>query len=251
MGSGGILWPLLLQVTLISINAVFACAEIAIISINDRKLAKMAAEGNKKAARLLALVAQPARFLSVIQVGITLAGFLGSAFAADNFASLLTEFLIKVGVRVPVPTLNTISVITITLVLSYFTLVFGELVPKRVAMSHAETIGLSLSGLVFIISKIFSPIIWFLTLSTNAALRLVGIDPNANEEEVTEEEIRLMVDAGGEKGAIDHEEMEFIHNLFDFDDKPAEEIMTHRTEVSLLWLNDTIDEWGKTINEII
>jgi putative hemolysin len=244
-----LIWKLLLQLFLIALNAIFACAEIAVISLNDKKLEKLANKGDKRAERLIKLTEQPAKFLSVIQVGITLAGFLASAFAADSFSGKLTAFLVDMGVKLNASTLHTIGVITITLILSYFTLVFGELVPKRIAMRHSEKIGLVLSGLLAFISKVFSPIIWLLTVSTNGVLRLVGIDPNAPDEEVTEEEIRLMVDAGNETGNIDNEKREFIHNIFMFDDRTAFEIMTHRTNVSFLLLEDSMEQWEKTFKE--
>jgi putative hemolysin len=244
-----IIWQLLLQLFLIMINAVFACAEIAVISMNDTKLAKLAATGNKKAVRLSKLTNQPARFLSTIQVGITFAGFLGSAFAADNFSERLVGWLIQSGVKIAEKTLDTIAVIVITLILSYFTLVLGELVPKRVAMRKAEKLALSISGFVYFISKVFAPLVWLLTLSTNSLLRLMGIDPHASDETVTEEEIRMMVDEGSEKGAIDIQEKVLIQNVFEFDDKTAREIMTHRTEVSLLWLEESVEQWEKTIIE--
>jgi len=244
-----VLWPLLLQLVLIIINAVFACAEIAIISMNDTKLAKLTAQGDKRAIRLTRLTAQPARFLSTIQVGITLAGFLASAFAADNFSDFLVDWLIGAGLKIPAATLDTISVIVITLALSYFMLVLGELVPKRVAMRKAEELALAMSGLVYCISRIFSPVVWLLTISTNGILRLLGIDPHADDETITEEEIRMMVDAGSEKGAISPNEKDMIQNIFEFDDKTAEDIMTHRTEVSVLWLDETPEQWEKTILE--
>ena len=131
-------WQLLLQLILILVNAVFASAEIAVLSVNDSKLEKLAGQGDKRAKRLLTLTFQPARFLATIQVGITLAGFLASAFAADNFSDRLVNWLIGKGVRIPPASLKTFSVITITLILSYFTLVLGELVPKRVAMRKSE-----------------------------------------------------------------------------------------------------------------
>lgn len=244
-----ILWQILLQLFLIALNAVFACAEIAVISINDNKLERLSATGNKRAKRLLSLTSQPAKFLATIQVGITLAGFLGSAFAADNFSEPLVDWLVSIGVKIPVATLDAFSVIFITLILSYFTLVFGELVPKRVAMQKAEAIGLAMSGLIYFVSKAFAPLVWLLTTSTNGMLHLIGVDINASGEEVTEEEIRMMVDAGREKGAIDEEEKEFIHNVFEFDNKTAGELLTHRMDVILLWLDETDDEWEKTINE--
>ena len=238
---------LLVQVILIALNAIFASAEIAVISLNDAKLDKLADDGNKRAGRLAKLKKQPARFLSVIQVAITLSGFLGSAFAADNFAGPLVKWLVGVGVPIPESTLNTIAVIVITLVLSYFTLVFGELVPKRVAMRNSEKLALALSNLLFVMSKLFAPIVSLLTVSTNGVLRLLRIDPNADDDEVSEEDIRLMVDAGSEQGAIDNDEKEFIQNVFEFDDLSAYDIATHRTEVTLLWMDETDEEWKQTI----
>ena len=249
MSEGHIIWQLLLQLVLILTNAVFACAEIAVISMNDTKLARLAATGDKRAVRLTKLTSQPARFLSTIQVGITFAGFLGSAFAADNFSERLVGWMVKLGVNIPEQTLDTIAVIVITLILSYFTLVLGELVPKRIAMRKSEKLALSISALVYFISRVFAPLVWLLTLSTNFLLRLLGIDPHAADETVTEEEIRMMVDEGSEKGAIDIQEKVLIQNVFEFDDKTAREIMTHRTEVSLLWLDESTEQWDKTIVE--
>ncbi|HZK28028.1 MAG TPA: hemolysin family protein [Thermoclostridium sp.] len=247
MTGNSIVWNLVLQLFLIILNAVFACAEIAVISMNDNKMDRMANAGDKRAIRLSNLTEQPARFLATIQVGITLAGFLGSAFAADNFASIIVDGLIKLGLKVPISTLNTVSVIVITLILSYFTLVFGELVPKRIAMKNAEKLALGMSGLVYFISKVFAPLVSLLTISTNSILRLLGIDPTASDVNITEEEILMMIDEGSEKGAINHSEKELIQNIFEFDDKTAEEVMTHRTEVSLLWLDESDEEWGETI----
>lgn len=240
-------WQLTLQIILIAVNAVFACAEIAVISINDAKLERLSATGNKRAQRLMSLTVQPAKFLATIQVGITLAGFLGSAFAADNFSDKLVNLLTGLGVTLDPDSLNTISVIVITIVLSFLTLVLGELVPKRIAMRKAEAIGLAMSGLVFVVSKVFAPLVWLLTKSTNGLLRLFRIDPNANDEEVTEEEIRMMVDVGSESGSIDENEKEFIHNVFEFDDKTAADLMTHRTEVTVLWIEDSDEIWEDTI----
>lgn len=237
-----------LQVFLIALNAVFASAEIAVISINDAKLAQLAAEGDKRALRLARLTSQPARFLATIQVAITLSGFLGSAFAAENFSDGLVSWLVSLGVGVPAATLDAIAVVIITLILSYFTLIFGELVPKRVAMRKAESLALGISGLISTIATLFAPIVWFLTVSTNAVLRLLGIDPNAEEETVSEEEIRMMVDVGTQKGTIDHEEKQFIQNVFEFDDLTAGEIATHRTDLTILWLEENMEEWANTIH---
>lgn len=239
---------LLLQVVLISLNAIFAAAEIAVVSMNDNKMAKMAKEGNKKAQRLIKLTGQPARFLATIQVAITLSGFLGSAFAADNFAEPLVELILKTGIGISTDTLNSIVVILITLILSYFTLVFGELVPKRVAMKKTESLALSLSGLIYAVSIVFKPLVSFLTLSTNAILCLLRIDPNSKDDEISEEDIRMSVDVGFENGTIDITEKEIIQNVFEFDDLTAGEIAVHRTEVSILWLEETLDDWDNTIH---
>lgn len=245
---GSIIFMILLQVALIALNAVFACAEIAVISMNDSKLAKLAAEGDKRAVRLAQLTSQPARFLATIQVAITLSGFLGSAFAAENFSDGLVSWLVGLGVTIPTATLDAMAVVVITIVLSYFTLIFGELVPKRVAMNKAEALALGMSALISGIAKIFAPIVWFLTVSTNAILRLLGIDPDAEDDAVSEEEIRMMVDVGSEKGAIDREEKQFIQNVFEFDDLTAGDIATHRTDISLLWLEESMEEWAQTIH---
>ena len=239
---------IILQVILIALNAVFAAAEIAVISVKDAKLAALAAKGNKKAIRLAKLTSTPARFLSTIQVTITLAGFMGSAFAADSFSDLLVKWVVSLGVNINEATLNSIAVVVITIILSYFTLVFGELVPKRVAMKKAESFALGISGLISVISKIFAPIVWLLTISTNGMLRLFGIDPNENDESVSEEEIRMLVDVGSENGTIDEDESELIKNVFEFDDLVADEIATHRTDISLLWMDESIEQWEKTIH---
>ncbi|MBQ8174307.1 MAG: HlyC/CorC family transporter [Clostridia bacterium] len=241
---------LLLQLLLIALNAVFACAEIAVLGISDTKLNKMADEGNKRAKRLARLTKQPARFLSTIQVAITLSGFLGSAFAAENFAEPLAKWAISLGAPAAyLTTYETIALILVTLILSYITLIFGELVPKRVAQRKAEAVALALSAPISFIAKLFAPIVWLLTVSTNGILRLIGIDPNANEEEASEEDILMMVDVGNQSGAIDNEEKEFIQNIFEFDDLTAGELATHRTDVAMLWMDEDMEEWDKTVHE--
>ena len=241
---------IILQLVLIALNAIFACAEIAIISVNETKLAKMAADGDKRAKKLLKLKEDPSKFLSAIQVAITLAGFLGSAFAAENIAGPIAGAVKNAGSPVPEDTLRIIFVIVITLALSYLTLVFGELVPKRVAMKKTEKIAIALMGLVSAISVIFKPIVFLLTKSTNLVLRMLGIDPNEEDEQASEEEIRLIVDASAESGTIDIDEKELIQNVFEFDDITAGEIATHRTDVSMLWAEETMDEWAQTIHNI-
>ena len=240
---------LLFQLVLIMLNAIFASAEIAVLSISETKLEHMVDDGNGRAKKLYKLAKEPARFLATIQVAITLSGFLGSAFAADNFSVPLVEWIISLGVTMPRHTLQNIAVVVITLILSYFTLIFGELVPKRIAMKKSEQIALGVSGLLSFISVIFRPIVGLLSVSTNLVLRLMGIDPNETDDNVSEEEIRMMVDAGSEKGTIDHQEKEFIQNVFEFNDIMAGEIATHRTDVTALMTDDTLDEWDEIIHE--
>ncbi|HIW25998.1 MAG TPA: hemolysin family protein [Firmicutes bacterium] len=241
---------LLLQVVLIFLNAVFASAEIAVISVSDAKLAKLEEDGNKKAKKLKKLTENPANFLATIQIAITLSGFLASAFAAENFSDDLTEFILSTGFTAVSPqVLNSVSVVVITLLLSYFTLVFGELVPKRVAMKKTEQLALGVASLITVISKVCAPVVWILTASTNGVLRLMGIDPNSDDDEVSEEEIRLMVDEGAQKGVIDADDQEMINNVFEFDDLVADEFATHRTDISLLWLEESTEEWAATIHE--
>lgn len=239
---------LLVQVILIILNAIFASAEIAVLSMNETKLERLAEQGNNRAKRLVKLTQEPARFLATIQVAITLSGFLGSAFAADNFSQPLVDWLIGMGIHIPRSTLDTLAVILITLILSYFTLVFGELVPKRIAMKKSEELAMGISGLVTGISVLFKPIVSLLSVSTNIVLKLFGIDPNEEEDQVSEEEIRMLVDAGSEKGAIDYQEKEFIQNVFEFNDVVVGTIATHRTDVAVLWMADDIEDWDETIH---
>lgn len=238
---------IILQFVLIFLNAVFASAEIAVISTNEMKLQKMAERGDKRAKRLVKMTSQPARFLSTIQVAITLAGFLGSAFAADNFAGPLTNVLVKAGLPLPASVINSICVILITLILAYFNIVLGELVPKRIAMKRAEKTALGISGVLRFVSVIFAPIVWLLTASTNGLLRLFGINPGEDEEEVTEEEIMMMAEAGSEKGSIDSEENELIKNIFEFKEQTVGEVCTHRKDTDLLFLSESDEEWAARI----
>lgn len=240
MESDSILPQLLLQLVLIAVNALFAATEIAVISLNETKVRRMAEGGDRKAAKMLRMVTEPTGFLSTIQICITLAGFLGSAFAADNFSDKLVNWLINdCGVSGVSPSaLDTISVIIITLVLSYFTLVLGELVPKRIAMKRSESIARAVSGLMIGMTAALRPIIWLLTVSTNGVLRLCGIDPEDNAEEVSEEEIIMMLDEGEEAGSIESGEKELIKNVFSLNDTTAEDVMVHRSQVAFLKRDD-------------
>ncbi len=227
---------LLLQLILILLNAFFAATEIAIISLNATKVRARAEEGDKKAVRMLKMIEEPTGFLSTIQVGITLAGFLGSAFAADNFAEKLTDLFVRSFDIAPahVPAIDSVSVVIITLILSYFTLVLGELVPKRIAMRYQDKFAEKVCGFISVLAVILKPIIWFLTVSTNGVLRLFGIDPHANEESVSEEDIVLMLDAGAEDGTISEDDIEYIKNVFKLDRQNAADIMTPRNAIEMV-----------------
>lgn len=242
-----IIGPIIFQCIMIALNAIFACAEIAVLSVNDAKIAQLKEHGDKRAARLEKLTTDSSRFLATIQVAITLAGFLGSAFAASNFAVYINPLFERCGLSES--SANTISVIIITILLSYITLVLGELVPKRIAMKKSEAIALALSGLLRFVAAITAPIVWLLSVSTNGVLRLIGIDPKEAEEGASEDDIKLMVDESTRMGIIDNDEKEIIHNLFEFDDLPVGEFATHRTDVALLWEDDSAEAWEKTIIE--
>ncbi len=241
---------LLLQAILILINAFFAATEIAVLTLNENKLKRLADEGDKKAGFMLTMVQSPSQFLSTIQVGITLAGFLASAFAASSFADRIARTLVSWGITfLSYQTLHSICVILVTIILSYFTLVFGELVPKRAAMQYAYKVARFSSGAIRGIAKGMRPVIWLLSVSTNLVLRLFGMKTEGGGEEVTEENIRMMVDIGEEKGAIEAGEAELIENIFEFNNLTAEEVMVHRTDVTALWIGDTRESILRTIRE--
>lgn len=232
---------------LILINAFFAATEIAFISLNDAKIEKQAKEGNKKAKQIKKMLREPSKFLATIQIGITLAGFLSSAFAADAFADDLAPMLqnlIPLGLTV----WRNISIILITIILSYFSLIFGELVPKRLAMRNSEKIAFGTIGIIRTISIITAPFVKLLTASTNGVSKLFGIS-GTDEETVTEEEIRMMVDVGEEKGSIKEEERELINNVFEFNDKVVSEIMIHRKDIYAIDINSDIDNILKELDE--
>ncbi len=246
-----ILKQLLLQLILIVLNAFFAATEIAVISLNEKKVKSRAESGDKKAAKMLKMIEQPTRFLSTIQIGITLAGFLGSAFAADNFAERLSGFVsAKFNLSSSYAgAVNTAAVVVITLILSYFTLVLGELVPKRIAMRNKEKLAEYVCGVISVLACVLKPIIWLLTASTNVVLRLFGIDPNAKEDPVSEEDIVLMLDAGADEGSLNQNDIEYIKNVFKLDRLTAEDVMTPKKAVVSILSDASDDEIMKTITE--
>lgn len=226
---------------LILLNAFFAASEIAFISLNDAKIEKQAKEGNKKAGQIEKMLKTPSKFLATIQIGITLAGFLSSAFASDTFAEKLAPMLYQVMPFINLGVWKSISIVLITIILSFFTLVFGELVPKRLAMKNYEKIAFGTIGVIRVISIVTSPFVKFLTFVTNTISKLFGVGEN-DEESVTEEEIKMMVDQGEEKGTIKEEEKELINNVFEFNDITVSEIMRHRKDIFAVDINISTDE---------
>ncbi len=238
-----IILKVLLLFVLILVNAFFAMSEIAIISLNDTKIERMAEEGHKKAKQVVKLTENSSRFLSTIQIGVTLAGFLTSASASQNFADLLTGALMKIEALANYESIiNVASVILITIITSYFSLVLGELVPKKIGMQIPEKVAFKVVGILTFVASATKPFVKVLAFSTNAVVRLLGFDPNADEEQVTEEEIRMMVDVGGEKGVIEDSQKEMIDNIFEFDDLDAGDIMTHRTEMTAIEVTRSLEE---------
>lgn len=239
---------ILVIIILILLNAFFAAAEIAFISLNDAKIDLQAKQGNKKAKKIKEMLVNPSKFLATIQIGITLAGFLSSAFASETFASELAPILNRWIPAISLTAWNNIAIIVITIILSYFTLIFGELVPKRLAMKNSEKIAFASIGIIKTISVITSPFVKFLTLSTNIVSKLFGVS-ESEEETVTEEEIRMMIDVGKEKGTIDEEEKNMLNNVFEFNDKVVSEIMIPRTEIFALDMNMSISEVIEELSE--
>ncbi len=237
----GLLLKILFLLILIGVNAFFAASEIAIISINPQKIKKRAEEGDKKANLLFNLTTEPSKFLATIQIGVTLAGLMASAVAAESFSEKLVASLQTI-VPLGLPVIKLIAVIVITLILSYFQLVLGELVPKRLAMQKPERISQIVVTPICMLLRVSGPFVKLLSVSTNFVIRMFGVNPAHHEEKISEEEIRLMVEVGREKGVIQHTEEEMINNIFEFDNTSVSEVMTHRTNVIALQIDSSLDE---------
>lgn len=241
---GSLIIKILLLFVLILINAFFAMSEIAIISLNDNLIDKQAEDGNKKAQKVKKLTENPSNFLSTIQIGVTLAGFLTSASASTTFAEMLTEAILSISPSMASfsGVISGASIVIITLIMSYFSLVLGELAPKRMAMQKPEKIAFKVVGILLVVKRVCSPFVKILSFSTNCVVRLFGFDPNADEEVVTEEEIRMMVDVGEEKGVIENLQKEMINNIFEFDDIDVSDVMTHRTDMIAVEDTDSLED---------
>lgn len=243
--------PILLQLILILCNAFFAATEIAVISLNPTKVRARAEEGDKKAVKMLKMIEKPNGFLSTIQIGITLAGFLGSAFAAENFAALLSGWLAGVfGLSAGAAGwLDTVSVVLITLILSFFSLVLGELVPKRLAMKYSDKMAEAVCGFITFLSVLLTPLVWLLSVTTNGVLRLFRINPDDNEKPVSEEDIVVMLDAGAEEGTLTQDNIEYIKNVFELDNLTASDVMTPRNAMETVTTDMTEEELFNLIDE--
>lgn len=239
---GNLFTKLVVLFVLIILNAFFAMSEIAIISLNDNKLKKMAEDGHAGAKNVLKLISNPSSFLSTIQIGVTLAGFLTSASAAENFSQPLAAKLSQWLHITQNSFINSLSLVLVTIIISYFSLVLGELAPKRIAMQCSEAISFKVVKVLLFIKWIMNPFIKILSASTNVIVRILGFDPNANQQIVTEEEIRMLVDAGEEKGVIEESQREMINNIFEFDDIVASDVMTHRTDIEAIEINESISD---------
>ena len=239
---------ILILFILILLNAYFAATEIAFISLNDAKIERQAKEGNKKAKQIEKMLKNPSKFLATIQIGITFAGFLSSAFASETFADMLAPALNSIFPSVSIEVFKGISIVIITMILSFFTLVFGELVPKRIGMKYYEKIAFATIRIIRGISVVTAPFVKILTISTNIVSKLFGISEN-EEEIVTEEEIKMMIDEGEEKGTIEQEEKEMINNIFLFNDITASEVMTHRTDIYAVEIDSNIEDIVKELDE--
>ena len=238
---------ILLQIVFILLNAFFAGSEIAFLSLNPVKLSKMAEGGDKTAARLLALVENPNRFLSAIQVAITLSGFLGAAFGTENFSGYLTDFLLGLGLGLPAGAVTVFSMVVVTVVISIFSIAFGEMVPKRIAMQKPYLWARTALGVMHGISTVFAPMMALLNVTTNGTLRLFGMKTEAEDAAASEEDIRLMVENSGEQGTIAQEEQQWIENVFDFGDLTASDAMTPEPEVTAFSLDEAPDTVLHTI----
>ena len=240
---------ILLQIVFILLNAFFAGSEIAFLSLNQIKLSKQAEEGDKAAARLLVLVENPNRFLSAIQVAITLSGFLGAAFGTENFSGYLADFLVDVGLPLSPSVAGVIAMVVVTIIISFFSIAFGEMVPKRIAMQKPDMWARMALGTVKAISLVFAPMMWLLDVTTNGTLKLLGMKTKADDGAASEEDIRLMVENSGEQGAIAQEEQQWIENVFDFGDMVASDVMTPEPDVTAFSIDETPENIIQAIQE--
>ena len=244
---------IVLQIVLLILNAIFSNAEISVISMNEAKVKQMAEEGDKRAEKAATLLKKPARFLETIESAVTFASLLSGAFVAVYVGGFLKKgsihLLEKWNISVSGQVLSVIAIVVAALLLTYVNLLFGEILPKRIAMSKSEEDSFKMVGILFFFAKIFAPLAALLSVSSSLFLRIIGINPEEEQEVVTEEEIRMMLAEGKEQGTIQNEESKLIQNVFEFNDTTAEQVSTRRRDLVCLNLEDNAEEWEKTIRE--
>ena len=241
---------ILLQIVFILLNAFFAGSEIAFLSLSQIKLSKKAEDGDKTAAALLKVVENPNTFLSGIQVAITLSGFLSAAFGTENFSGYLDAFMLgTLHLPLPAGVVSVISTVLVTIVISFFSIAFGEMVPKRIAMQKPMMFAVPALHVLRVVSVVFAPMFALLNVCTNGTLRLMGMKVEAEEGVASEEDLRLMVESSGEQGTIDQDEQEWIENVFDFNDMTASSAMTPEPDVTAFSLDEDPQEILKAIRE--
>ena len=232
------LFSVIVLVVLIYINGIFSACELSFLSLNKIKLKEDADKGDRKSMMISRIINDPSLFLSTIQIGITLAGFLASAFAAEYFANYFIKFF--VGAKLSLSVVKSILVVLITLVLSYFTLIFGELVPKKIAINSPYTIAKKYVWFINLVGIIFYPLIKFLSFSTENICKCLGIKDN--KEGITEEDLKMMILQGQEEGILEEKEKEYILNIFNFKDIQVQEVMTPRDKVIMINVADNLKD---------
>ncbi len=239
---------IVLQVILIALNAVFTCAETAIVSLNENQIEELGKKDEEKAELLSGFKAKQERFLTTMQFVSMASMCLGSAYAALVFRQPLEDLIGKSGQALNPTVLDGLCVALISLVMCIVTMILGRMVPKRLAAEKEEEMAVRFSSVVYVAQTVFFPLVWLLIAASHAILRLCGVDPH-RQAQITEEEIRLMAESGSQKGTIDTQENEFIQNVFEFNDVSVDEICTHRKDVVCVYVDESREEWEKVIYE--
>ena len=241
-------WQIILLIALVTVCGLLTAAEAAMIAVNDSKLDKLAAGGDKKAVRLKKLTDKPGRFLSSMHSAVTIFGYMAAGFAAYRFSEPLAELLGRAFGGADKSILKAVSFAAVVLAAAFIMEVFGEMIPRKAASRDPEGFAFGAAGAVKAVVAVFAPFTWLAGKLSRGVLRLLGIDPDKEPDTVTEEEILMMSDAGAENGTIDEDENRIIKNVFAFDDMTAEQLCTHRTDVDVLWSEDSVEVWEETIH---
>ncbi len=237
-----------LIVVLVLLNGVFSATEIALVTMRRSRLQQLVDEGHGAAERVRRLKENPGRFLAVIQVGITFLGFLASAFAAVSLADGLGAAIASIAPGVDADLASGVSLVVVTLLLTLFTIVFGELVPKQIGLAHSERVAFTFSRLIEVLGRVFAPLVAFLTIVTRSISRLFRADVTADER-ISSEELRLIIEQGGEQGILEAEEEQMIHAVIELGDQRVHEVMVPRIAMAALPVGVTFEEAIDTIVE--